>query len=291
MAADEPRTHPLTMDRVRDRLSAGSWRELDGHVIKIALSAEGRPVLDAYLEQAVAMPAKQRDAVIAKATRRLRRQLHAWTPPPEAPPPSGLVAWAQEHSWTLVSSTAVILLMLIVFAGLIIAARRSLPGDPLYALKLSTEDLQLVVTGHDGELGLHEGFANERLDEVDAVMSDGGRVPNSLLGALDHETLVLLEYLDELQGEEQYQLALRLRDFAAESSATLQKVEERGKADQTAIQPSLDTAALAALYAELTIGEHDAPAAPAAAPTAAGPAADSAGAPIGPTAAAPVGGY
>jgi hypothetical protein len=54
---------------------------------------------------------------------------------------------------------------------------------------------------------------------------------------------------------------------------------------------SLDTAALAALYAELTIGEHDAPAAPAAAPTAAGPAADSAGAPIGPTAAAPVGGY
>lgn len=285
MAADEPRTHPLTVERVRGRLSAGSWRELDQQVMKVALSSEARAVLDAFFEQAVGVPAKQRDAVIAKATRRLRRQLHAWTPPPEARRPFGPLAWFREHSWTLVSGTAVVLMTLLVFVGLVIAGRRSLPGDPLYAFKLTTEDIQLVVTSRGGELGLHEDFAQERLREIEAVRSDGERVPNSLLGALDHETLVLLQYLDELQGEEQYQLALRLEDFAAESRVTLQRVQERGKADETGLIPSIDTASLAALFAELTIGEY---VAPAAAPTEAAPATGAAGQlQDAPTAAAP----
>jgi hypothetical protein len=280
MAADEPRTHPLTMERARERLSAGSWRDLDAHVMKVAQSADARPVLDAYLEQAANMPAKQRDAVIAKAMRRLRRQLHAWTPPPEAPLPSGLTVWVQEHSWTLVASTAVLLITVIVFAGLIIAARRSLPGDPLYALKLTTEDVQLVYTGHDGELGLHEHFAGERVEEIQGLLDDGAGVPNSLLSALDHETLVLLQYLEEMHGDEQYDFALRLRDLSADALDTLERVQDRGRADEFSLQASIDTASLAALFAGATIGDHEAPADPVAAPTTAAPSAN-------PTAAAP----
>src|SRR5690349_12094300 len=59
-----------------------------------------------------------------------------------------------------------IVVLLFVGAGLLTAAsRRALPGDPLYALKLKTERVEMALR-HDDPVDEHARLAGRRLDEL-----------------------------------------------------------------------------------------------------------------------------
>lgn len=76
--------------------------------------------------------------------------------------------------------------------GTVYAAENSLPGDPLYAVKLTKEDLQLALTSDSqAKIELLTTFADHRAEEAATLASQGQAVPDEL------QTLVN-EYLIEL---------------------------------------------------------------------------------------------
>lgn len=69
------------------------------------------------------------------------------------------------------------LVVLIAFSatgvGAAYAASDDLPGDPLYGVKTTVEDLQLAFSDDEGDVGLLNKFANRRVDEIKALTEAG----------------------------------------------------------------------------------------------------------------------
>lgn len=73
-------------------------------------------------------------------------------------------------------------------AGVGVAAAHSLPGDPFYGVKRTTESVQLWVTrGDDAKGKRHLQFARERLAEAKALPADSSHIV-STLAAMDSQT-------------------------------------------------------------------------------------------------------
>jgi len=126
--------------------------------------------------------------------------------PPAAPRP-----WAQRTSWEMVRQRAVdvrqgrrfrlniswgwlrplavaasvFLALLVTAGGLAYAARDSLPGSPLYRVKLVTEDVRLWVVFDDSERAeILLNQSDERTKEIKELIQRGEPVPGSVLAAL-----------------------------------------------------------------------------------------------------------
>jgi hypothetical protein len=67
----------------------------------------------------------------------------------------------------------VTLLLSLLGGGTSYASQSSLPGELLHPLKLAIEKFQLSVTPEEGETDLHLQFANERVEEVKALVDSG----------------------------------------------------------------------------------------------------------------------
>ena len=88
------------------------------------------------------------------------------------------VSWTQSRkSQRRIGVTAGAMAGVIAFTGVGIAASRSLPGQPFYGLKRSTEDVQLRLTSGDQAKGTkHLEFAATRLREVKALAQGDGEL-------------------------------------------------------------------------------------------------------------------
>jgi hypothetical protein len=60
---------------------------------------------------------------------------------------------------------------IVVIGAFLVPAMRSLPGDPLYALKTSSEDARLLVASGPGEARVRLDLANERFREVEGLVA------------------------------------------------------------------------------------------------------------------------
>lgn len=79
--------------------------------------------------------------------------------------------------------------------GVTRAAASSLPGDTLYPVKRTVENVRLALSATDDEPRLRVQLAENRVDEFDALLADGEVYPRALtesVSELDH-TLALLE--------------------------------------------------------------------------------------------------
>ena len=82
---------------------------------------------------------------------------------------SGRPRFWPEQTWARVIASLVVALVIIGAAGgsTVYAAQSSLPGDPLYGVKIGVENLQLAVTTDKiAKANLHLDFAQKRIDEV-----------------------------------------------------------------------------------------------------------------------------
>jgi hypothetical protein len=74
------------------------------------------------------------------------------------------------------SLATVIILAIVLLAGggVVAAAGNSLPGSPLYSVKLATETVRLALTPSDlGKAELNAAFADERVDEIIRMAENG----------------------------------------------------------------------------------------------------------------------
>jgi hypothetical protein len=72
---------------------------------------------------------------------------------------------------------AVFVALLISGTGIVVASNNSLPGSPLYSVKLAAENVQLAFTPSDlGKAELYSKFNDRRVDELVAVAANTGGV-------------------------------------------------------------------------------------------------------------------
>lgn len=85
----------------------------------------------------------------------------------------GFFSW--QPRW--VTAVVAIFAVLIIGSGTVAAAGNSLPGEPLYSVKLATEAVRLAFTPSDlGKAELYARFADKRVDEIIAMADKGKTV-------------------------------------------------------------------------------------------------------------------
>lgn len=70
-------------------------------------------------------------------------------------------------------SLAAALIVCLAAGGVVRAADATVPGDALYGVKTTIEDLRLSVTPAEGDVALHARFAQRRLDELSTLVAAG----------------------------------------------------------------------------------------------------------------------
>jgi hypothetical protein len=109
----------------------------------------------------------------------------------------GLFGWHPR----LVTAAIVVVALLIVGSGTVAASFNSLPGEPLYQVKLASEAIQVVLTPSDlGKAELYVKLADRRVDEI-IELADRGETED-LNEATDRLNSNLLAAANNLSGVE-----------------------------------------------------------------------------------------
>jgi hypothetical protein len=100
-------------------------------------------------------------------------------------------------------AAAMVLIFGLVFGswGTVYAAQNSLPDEPLYAVKLAGEDLQLAFTRDtEARISLLTAFAGRRVDEATVLALRGEPVPDDLVALMDAYVVEVFALADGLDG-------------------------------------------------------------------------------------------
>jgi hypothetical protein len=98
-------------------------------------------------------------------TERLAARLGATGKVEQLRPRRRLIAWRLPGLGIAAAAAAIA-----IFAGLLVPAFRSLPGDPLYALKRGSENARVAIVSGSTEAQLRMRIAGERYEEVEALV-------------------------------------------------------------------------------------------------------------------------
>jgi hypothetical protein len=125
--------------------------------------------------------------------------------------------------WALLGVSAAIVLIFLVTV-LVHATAGTLPGSPLYPVKTLTEQTWLWLTPAYAEPDLHLKFAERRLEEFDALASQGIFEP-ALLDAMLEEQEAALRETEGLPGVVALPLLEDQREFSARQRETLTRLQ------------------------------------------------------------------
>lgn len=130
-------------------------------------AAQLKPLLETALAVKETSAVQPRAEFKARARYQFRSALQEATAVPKRRPFFGwLPRWA-----TVVTA---VLVLLLAGGGTVFAAASSMPGSPLYPVKLATEQVQLVLTPSQlGKANLCAEFADRRVDEIIYVADRG----------------------------------------------------------------------------------------------------------------------
>ena len=138
------------------------------------------------------------------------------------------------------------------------AAQESLPDQVLYPVKTWIEDVRLALAnGPQADFGLLQGFAEERIKEIEALVGEGLPVPNQVSDRLETQLQQMLRLAAEmeepamLQAMEQVQERLQvqvqrlenLQNNAPEDAQTLELATQamnniRNTAEEAILDPT-----------------------------------------------------
>lgn len=126
---------------------------------------------------------------------------------------------------SLRSAVAVLALVVIVTllgSGLVWAASDSLPGDLLYPVKLTTEDVRLALASGPGDqVNLALGFVEERAGEMQALAAAGAGIPDETVVRMERQVERALTQTALAEGEKMSGL---LKQVAARTSTQAQRL-------------------------------------------------------------------
>jgi len=144
------------------------------------MAEELRPILETLIRaQSLAIPSIPEDAMQRGRARVLR---HAAKMRKSARSPKR--HWSMFALPRLATSIALALVFILLSStGLVSASNGALPGDNLYPVKRSWEDLRLLfIFSPAGREGLESEFEQERLDEISMLLSEGRKATIAFAG-------------------------------------------------------------------------------------------------------------
>lgn len=126
-------------------------------------------------------------------------------------------------AFVLRPALAALLIVVLGSYGVVTASASSLPGDPLYIVKVGVERAQLLMAADPhARADLQLQFVERRLREIESLNSQGRPVPPQPLEALARQTLVAAEQVSE----EAPELVSQLVTVALRQQAVLNRVEQ-----------------------------------------------------------------
>jgi hypothetical protein len=146
----------------------------------------------------------------------------------------------KRYAWQAALATMVVLVL--VFgggAGAALAAQDDLPNQPLYPVKLITEDVRLnLASGSQAKIDLLLQFVDVRIDEMNQLVVLESDIPVKTTERLENQVQLALELAAGLDDEEEMQAALtRIRTRLEEQTRNLAQGE--GEAGETLRQTQL----------------------------------------------------
>ncbi|HUP28018.1 MAG TPA: DUF5667 domain-containing protein [Chloroflexia bacterium] len=129
-----------------------------------------------------------------------------------------VLPWLNTPAWAVLASTAVLLVFLW------LASSSALPGNPLYPVKLTTEDVKLnLATSGSAKLEEHLSAANTRLAELQALAREGHlSIGDTALDNYSSHISGSTGLLQQAQGQAKVELA---RNAFIESSSSALKLQ------------------------------------------------------------------
>ena len=148
-----------------------------------ALAADLRPLLESSLHARTLAGPPVSDALQRRARSRLLQRAAEMREAKRAP----------RRTWLFNFRPLAVTLMLVIFflsgTGLVNASTTSLPGDNLYPVKRTWEDMRLLfVFAHDEREGLEMEYENERLEEISELLAEGRVEPITFSGYVTAQT-------------------------------------------------------------------------------------------------------
>ena len=112
-------------------------------------------------------------------------------------------------------------------AAAVYAARESLPGEPLYAVKTWGEDVQLALaTSPQTELNLNLQFAERRMNEISVLLYKDEELAARSILRLQNHLQSAVQASEVVNGEQALPAMLRLRDHLQYQQRLMQQLQE-----------------------------------------------------------------
>jgi len=159
--------------------------------------------------------------------------------------PSGWISWLRKEHSPMTAIVSLVLALALAFGGAgatAYAAQDSLPTEPLYGVKLLSEQVQLALTqGPRADLDLLVGFVTERVREMTALANEGEEVPAQVHTRLQEQLQMALQYAAQLGDAEMAGALAQIRTMAENHVRTMEQArlnapEQAGEALRQAEQ-------------------------------------------------------
>jgi hypothetical protein len=158
----------------------------------------------------------------------------------------------------LALASALIVLVLILGAGstAVYASQGSLPGDALYGVKTTVEDVKLALTrSHEARASTHLDLAGRRTEEVLAQSASGRYISTKALESIGQETDDAIKEMAEMKPQDTKMLVGRLSESTITQQTELQLILGRASEDaKPAVKRALDTAHRGNVVAQTAYG-------------------------------------
>jgi hypothetical protein len=245
------------LSRGIERLAQGQTIEqYMGHVDARALSRQEQRELHELLELSARL-LPLRDESIPTATARAANrarflgkaiQLKGSPPQPTAQP-----GWHIPARWRrgLVSLMVSLALMLVFGGSAVSTAGDSLPGLPLYPLKLTVEEARLTLASSPpARTSLYLRFADERTNEILRLTAAGYAVSPAVVARLERQLGGALQSAEAAETEQQRQLLAQVIETTSTQQETLRRALDSAPPEaQAALEAGVATAAQTAQQA------------------------------------------
>ncbi len=154
-------------------------------------AADLRPLLELASMVSALAPAPDPERSLAKA--RVRASImdaaqQRWAPRAQAAPGGWLLGWLLRPAGFAVAAASAVLAL--GSGGALVASASSLPGEPLYTVKLAVEEARASVASvsgdHSAQAALQAELAQRRLDEALILIDRKQPLPPGVLAAANH---------------------------------------------------------------------------------------------------------
>jgi hypothetical protein len=165
-------------------------RALPPHT-KTVVEGDSDPLVEAARRLARGPDIQLTDAAKRRIEARLRQQISAQHQPARPRP-----IWRQALRY----AAAMLLVILLTATGLTSASANTLPGDQLYPVKRTVEDVRLALASANGRASLHVDFAARRINEFEDLLVKQHRYYPRALADASSELTSALDLLAEGHG-------------------------------------------------------------------------------------------